>query len=85
MLCGKLLTAAEAIANKLVGYNQLRIEYKNGTVVYANANAKENYTFKYNGKNITLPPYGYYAINPGKVETASILRNGKRVDYEIQL
>lgn len=78
---GNLLTAAEAIANKLVGYNQLRIEYKNGTVVYANANAKENYTFEYNGKTITLPPNGYYAINPGKVETASILRNNKRIDY----
>ena len=78
---GKLMTAAEAIANKLVGYNQLRIEYQNGTVVYANANDKENYTFSCNGKNITLPPNGYYAVNPGKVETASLLNNGKRIDY----
>ena len=78
---GKLMTAAETIANKLVGYNQLKIVYSNGMTVYVNANAKESWQINVNGKAIDLLPYGYYLSLPGKVETASIQQDGHRADY----
>ena len=78
---GQLMTAAQAIAAKLVGYNQLKLTYSNGTVVYVNANEKDNYLITVNGQTITLPPNGYYVTAPDKLVTASILRNGGRVDY----
>ena len=78
---GKLMTAAETIAADKVGYNQLKIVYSNGTTVYANANKTENYVINVAGKNITLPPNGYYLEAPGKVVTYSIAQNGNRADY----
>ncbi|MBE6379656.1 MAG: LamG domain-containing protein [Lentisphaerae bacterium] len=78
---GKLLTAAEAIAAKAVGHNQIKIVYSNGMTVYVNANAKENWQIKVNGKTIDLLPNGYYLSLPGKVETASIQQDGHRADY----
>ena len=80
-LDGKLLTAAEIIAAKAVNNNQLKIVYSNGMEVYVNANAKKDYTFKVDSKTVTLPPYGYYLSLPGKVETASIWKDGHRADY----
>ena len=50
---------------------------------HVNANEKDNYTINANGKALTLPPNGYYVSKAGAVETASVLNNGKRIDYSI--
>ena len=78
---GKPGTLEEAIAADTLSCNQLKIVYENGLAVAANLNDKENFEVTLHGKKYILPPEGFAAYLPGKVETYSALNKaGKRSD-----
>lgn len=78
---GKPGTIEEAIAADALDRNQVKIVYANGLEAAANLNDKENFEVTLNGKKYILPPEGFAAYLPGKMETYSALNKaGKRSD-----
>ncbi len=78
---GKLGKLEDAIAADTLSCNQVKIVYTNGLEVAANLNDKENFEVTLHGKKYILPPEGFAAYLPGKVETYSALNKaGKRSD-----
>ena len=78
---GKLGKFEDAVAADTLSCNQVKIVYTNGLEVAANLNDKENFAVTLSGKKYILPPEGFAAYLPGKVETYSALNTaGKRSD-----
>jgi len=78
---GKLGTLEDAIAADTLSCGQLKIVYENGLEVAANLNDKENFAVTLHGKKYVLPPEGFAAYLPGKIEAYSALNQaGKRAD-----
>ena len=78
---GELAPVEAAIQAGTLRQNQVKIVYENGLEVGVNLNAEKDFTVTLNGKTYTLPPSGFAAYLPGKVEAYSARnRAGKRAD-----
>ncbi|MBE6366745.1 MAG: LamG domain-containing protein [Lentisphaerae bacterium] len=78
---GLLKPLESAVAADTLDRNQVKIVYANGLEVAVNLNDKENFTVTLHGKEYVLPPEGFAAYLPGKLEAYSALNKaGKRSD-----
>ncbi|MBE6380378.1 MAG: LamG domain-containing protein [Lentisphaerae bacterium] len=78
---GKLDTVEAAIKHGTLATNQIKLVYENGLEVAVNQNKTENFAVTLNGKKYLLPPRGFAACLPGKVEAFSVLNSaGERSD-----
>ena len=78
----KFLNTSAALFNDVYKNGKLKTVYANGTTVFVNYNGQGNWTIKYDGKDIVLPPWGFYAVHPAsKTVSASVLIDGKRCEY----
>ncbi|MBE6368312.1 MAG: LamG domain-containing protein [Lentisphaerae bacterium] len=76
---GQLAPVEAAIKAGTLATNQVKLVYKNGLEVAVNLNKKANFKVELNGKSYLLPPRGFAAFLPGKVEAYSALNSaGKR-------
>ena len=78
----KAVPSSEALRRDIHKKGRLKTVYANGTTVFVNYNGKENWKISYDGKDIILPPWGFYAVHPdSKTVSASVLIDGKRCEY----
>ena len=79
---GRWLATGEALRADAVARDQVRVTYRDGTLVCANGNEKDRLVVDVGGSRIDLPPCGYFARSgDGEVEVLSCDAGGRRVDY----
>ena len=79
---GKYVGTSAAIEDKSYLQGRLRKVYKNGLVVYVNYNGGDPWAINVDGNEITLPPWGFYAVHkPSDTLSCSTLKNGLRCEY----
>jgi len=78
---GKLMTTNEMLKGNHPNSGLIYVKYANGLEVWVNRSAKENWSVKVNGQNLTLPPNGHAAFMAGKLLQYTALVNGHKADY----
>lgn len=78
---GKEYSATELLRRNIANSGMIHTIYDNGLQVWANRNPEHSWNIEFDGKPLTLPPFGYAALQPGTLVEYSAEINGKRVDY----
>ncbi len=78
----EFVSTSQAIEDDSYLQGRIHEVYENGVTVYVNYNAKEKWTIQVDGKDIVLPPWGFYAFHiPTDTLVYSIEKDGGRCEY----
>ena len=74
------MSSSEALLNSQWKASRLYIKYPGGLELWVNGNASENWDIENRSRKITLPPFGWLAVQGNDFYEASEIVNGKRCD-----
>ena len=79
---GRLLSTSDAVFDDTYKRNQVAVYYTDGTSVFVNGNDKEPFNLNDAGREIVLPPNGWFVQGKG-VLSVSAMTGGHRADCAI--
>jgi hypothetical protein len=74
------ISSSQALLNGEWKRGQLNIRYANGLEAWVNGNEKQVWVVNFDGKQHSLPPFGWLAVQGNDFIASSLLEDGKRFD-----